>query len=175
MGTPINLVPGERFNRLSFVGDLPPADGARWGEFRCDCGTIVHRPLHLVRRGHTKSCGCLRAEKAAINGVQSLFYPSPTLKHGEAHRTAEYRAWKAMKERCSYPSHVRFDRYGGRGIEVCERWRNSYEAFLADMGRKPSPKHSLDRHPDNNGNYEPGNVRWATPSEQAWNKRKQNK
>ena len=75
-----------------------------------------------------------------------------------------------MKTRCSNPNDKHFDEYGGRGIKVCDRWLNSFENFLADMGEKPSPSHSIDRIKVN-GNYEPGNCRWATPEEQARNKR----
>ncbi len=73
-----------------------------------------------------------------------------------------------MIRRCTYPSMDRYPQYGGRGISICEQWRKSFESFLADVGRAPSPSHSLDRI-DNDGNYEPGNVRWATRSEQTLN------
>jgi hypothetical protein len=79
-----------------------------------------------------------------------------------------------MINRCEYEKNENYAFYGGRGIKVCERWRNSFEAFLADMGRRPSPQHSIDRK-DNDGNYEPGNVRWATKSEQAFNRRPKKK
>jgi hypothetical protein len=93
----------------------------------------------------------------------------PAKRHGEAgrRRTVEYIAWSAMRLRCSNPNTKHFEHYGGRGITVCARWENSYENFLADMGRRPSGR-SLDRI-DNNLGYEPGNVRWATRAEQACN------
>jgi len=83
----------------------------------------------------------------------------------------EYTSWRSMRDRCYNPKARNYRHYGGRGITVCERWRTSFAAFLADMGRKPSIKHTLDRYPDNNGNYEPGNCRWATPLQQCQNMR----
>jgi hypothetical protein len=93
-------------------------------------------------------------------------------KHGDAagRKTPEYIAWVHMVQRCEYAHHEFFQNYGGRGIRVCERWRQSYPAFLADMGRRPSPEHSLDRI-DYDGHYEPGNCRWATDLEQNRNRR----
>jgi hypothetical protein len=86
------------------------------------------------------------------------------------HDDPERMVWKAMRQRCNNPSATGFSDYGGRGIKVCERWDSSYANFLADMGRRPSAKHSLDRI-NNDGNYEPGNCRWVTWSEQMRNRR----
>ena len=86
-------------------------------------------------------------------------------------RTKSYRAWRMMMTRCYNPNHESWPLYGGRGIRVCDSWKNSFHAFLADMGHPPSDDHSLDRYPNMNGHYEPGNVRWATAKEQSRNRR----
>ena len=88
---------------------------------------------------------------------------------------AEYRAWANMKQRCNNPKDKDYKDYGGRGIKVCDRWLHNFENFLADMGKRPSPQHSIDRYPNNDGNYEPSNCRWATQIEQAQNRRKSHK
>lgn len=96
--------------------------------------------------------------KTVVGGVPGTVHPL-------------YSTWRGMIRRCHDPRTSAFDGYGGRGIRVCDRWRHSFETFLSDVGPRPSPKHSIDRFPDNDGNYEPGNVRWATPKEQSNNRR----
>jgi hypothetical protein len=94
--------------------------------------------------------------------------------HGHAKRkeiSSEYNSWRGMNERCDNQRHIGYKYYGGRGIKVCDRWRHSFANFVADMGRKPTPSHTIDRWPDVNGDYGPTNCRWATPAEQRLNQR----
>ena len=131
---------------------------------RCDCGNELVVLSSNLRGGNTRSCGCLEAEKKAAR----------SLVHGHARvgrKTPEYRTWCEMLGRCNNPNHWGYPDYGGRGIKVCLRWSESFSNFLADMGPKPSPKHSIDRYPNREGNYEPNNCRWATAKEQVRNRR----
>lgn len=153
-----DLCEGDRFGRLTFLRETAPGKGGRrFGAFRCDCSQIVERMISRVRRGEVKGCGCLRGRDK---------------KHGAAVHgslTPEYYSWVAMKARCLNPNVKNWPRYGGRGITVCDRWAASFSAFLKDMGTRPTAKYTLDRI-DNDKNYEPGNVRWATPKEQQRNR-----
>lgn len=159
---------GEVFGRLTVVSEVPRTN-PRKRRFLClcACGTEVERELNKLRTGHTKSCGCLHREVRLAN-VKSAPRKGHS-KHG-MNKSPEHRAWVHMRQRCGNPNKREYKHYGGRGITVCERWLNSFETFLADVGMKPSPAHSLDRI-DVNGHYEPGNVRWATQQQQAENTR----
>jgi hypothetical protein len=159
----IDLV-GKRFGRLVVTArSLPNLNGhARW-ICRCDCGESSDVLGYHLRNGRTQSCGCLRDEAVIARCTKH--------QHAVGYQwTAEYRAWQNMKNRCKGTQTNSRKWYADRGITVCAEWTHSFEAFLAHLGPRPSPEHSIDRI-DVNGNYEPGNVRWATPTEQARNKR----
>lgn len=124
---------------------------------RCDCGTESELSGSALRQGKTKSCGCKKEELRELTFTGHRETRSPT-----------WNSWLAMRHRCANPNDPSYPRYGGRGIRVCERWE-SYDNFVADMGHRPEGT-TLDRI-DNAGNYEPGNCKWSTPSEQSRNRR----
>lgn len=126
---------------------------------RCECGTERNIPIQILKTGRSSHCGCRNGENnSEIHGSHLMS------------GTPEYKAWAHLKARCLNSNDGSFADYGGRGISVCDRWRNSFEAFFEDMGLRPSDSHSIDRI-DVDGDYEPGNCRWATDIEQAQNKR----
>jgi hypothetical protein len=160
-------IAGVRFGRLVAMGPMSRISSReRLWVCRCDCGADAEVRAGALVAGRQVSCGCLQSERTAARNVAAA-------RHGHASKdgaSPEYKAWGGIKRRCYNPSDREFHNYGGRGITVCDRWRDSFDAFLADVGTRPSPRHSIDRI-DNDRGYEPGNVRWATRETQERNKR----
>lgn len=153
---------GKTFGRLRAVARAAngPRGQARW-KCECLCGKSSEVASSSLRRGFTKSCGCLMREVRESG--------DSTRKHGMRH-SKEYEAWRHMRSRCTKTYDISYPRYGARGIKVCARWMESFEAFLEDVGPSPSPRHSIERL-DSDGDYEPNNCTWATLEQQARNKR----
>lgn len=151
------MEPQSRYGRLTLVENLV----GKFSVFLCDCGQTKTLNRYNVKYGVTKSCGCYRRETATAQAVSRSTH--------RMKRTPEYRAWNGMKDRCLNPSHKSFARYGGRGIGIHTPWINSFEAFYADMGKRPGDNYSLERT-DNEKGYAPSNCRWATMGEQGKNR-----
>jgi hypothetical protein len=124
----------------------------------CDCGNVGVVRSYCLLKATSNSCGCLAHELSSLR-----------LSGTPSRHPAEYRIWRGIKNRCLNPNVWAYSYYGGRGIKICDRWLESFDAFLDDIG--PNPKHEIDRFPNMNGDYEPSNCRWATRLQQARNKR----
>lgn len=151
---------GQRFGRLTALALVERRDDNDhiW-RFACECGNTKDARIKSVRSGHTTSCGC---------AFRDMMIERNTT-HGMSRQLAStYRSWKDMRSRCLNQNDFDYADYGGRGIAVCERWKD-FAAFVADMGKRPGGR-TLDRI-NVNGDYEPGNCRWADPKMQANNKR----
>ena len=149
---------GLRFNMLVVLRETrKPGVRGRFYVCRCDCGAEAVAYGGHLRAGGRKSCGCALAASKRTHGMS---------------RTPEYKAWDGARARCNNPANRKYPLYGGRGIRMADEWLHSFSAFIAEVGPRPSLKHSLDRK-DNDRGYEPGNVRWATTREQNINRRPQ--
>lgn len=169
MGKAYSIKAGDHFERLVVIRETDPivfpSGTKRQFLCRCTCGIIKPFTAQSLINGKSQSCGCRKRELASARAM----------KHGHSVggvRSPEHSAWHKMLQRCYNPKDRRYQEWGGRGITVCDRWRgpNGFANFLGDMGPRPSLRHSIDRFPDNDGNYEPGNCRWATMKEQCNNK-----
>lgn len=175
MAIPSPAPVGQKFLRLTVMKEVerkrkPSGATIRFMQCQCDCGAVKDIALEKLRNGQTGSCGCLHIDRT----VEASTTHGNASKNSQK-RTKEYHTWAHIKQRCLNPKDKSYADYGARGITVCDTWKNSFEAFLADVGQAPerSAEISIDRI-DNNRGYEPGNVRWATRSMQNSNRRSRN-
>lgn len=166
MQKPIGSEIGKKYGRFTVLR-VAPLDAQKRRRYiaRCECGSERAYDWYQLKIGARKSCGCLRS---SLLRAANIIHGESAGKNRAA--TPEYSCWRHMVDRCEKTGTKDWENYGGRGIKVCAAWRASYQIFLTYVGRRPSPGHSIGRI-NNDGNYEPGNVRWETRKEQASNRR----
>lgn len=172
MNNPVVDLIGLRFGRWLVIDNLGRKSNTSRNYYwlcECDCGEVKEVPGENLKRGTSKSCSCLMRD---LSRERATVTPNAR-KHGLSNSTV-YMAWANMKDRCYNKNHPKFKDWGGRGIRVCVRWKNSFENFYEDMGDKPSPDLSLERINNDKG-YSPDNCKWATRVEQNRNKRNNGK
>jgi hypothetical protein len=162
MGRKAEDLTGQRFGRLTAMRRVATENREPVWACVCDCGSTTDVASSKLRSGWTRSCGCLRRETVAATGRRT------STTHGRSH-DPEYHVWRSMIARCENPKNIGYANYGGRGIKVCREWRESFEAFIKDMGDRPEGM-EIDRK-NSDGPYEPGNCRWATSGENTRNRR----
>jgi hypothetical protein len=185
MGKKIEVKQGDRYGRLTIIKEVehsiePSGRKVRMFMCQCDCGNQKKFRLNDIRSGNTKSCGCYNSELTINrNKITGKIYGKLIGGHNKTHGVSNhplYGTWVAIKHRCYNPKSEKYPIYGGRGIKMFELWINDPKSFitwiLENLGEKPGPEYSIDRIDTEFGNYEPGSIRWATPEQQANNKRK---
>ena len=164
MAIPADIILASKFGNLQPVAEVfPSPSGKRSFLCQCECGATKEVYMKYLRNGDTTSCGCVHNNQLVKRNTT----------HGLAKTSPYYITWKGIKARCFNKKHERYGDYGGRGITMHKQWKNDFESFhnymVDELGQKPAG-HSLDRM-DNDGNYEPNNLRWATASQQNFNRR----
>lgn len=162
MGKRIEVTPGDRYGRWTVVREDTSVDHRRRVLCKCECGAERLVLLSSLCTGQSMSCCCLQREASRKTG-----HANKT--HG-MRKSTTYNVWSGLRQRCLNPRNAKFSDYGARGIAVCQRWIDSFEAFLSDMGERPSSEHSIERL-NVNGDYEPSNCCWATQTVQQRNRR----